>query len=200
MLTKTGKDEDGEICYWYRLLSSLLLETDYQFRACVIRASDYGDPQNRDRVFVIAAKKGRPLPHFPPPTHGAEIGKKRHNTVKDVLKDLESLEPDVEGGNGLVKLQDGTFTEDHCFAGKTVKSESDKLCADMPSHTVRRTNGIEHYSLEQNITVREMARLQSFPDDYDFYGSATQKKSQIGNAVPIKLAEAIARSIYSEHI
>jgi DNA (cytosine-5)-methyltransferase 1 len=94
----------------------------------------------------------------------------------------------------MVQLPNGKVTEDHCFAG--IKSESAKLIADKPSKTVRRTNGIEHYSLERNITVREMARLQSFPDEYQFCGSDTQKKSQIGNAVPVNLATAIAASIY----
>jgi site-specific DNA-cytosine methylase len=115
-------------------------------------------------------------------------------TVRDVLKDLESIEPDEEGGNGMVVLPDGAMTYDH-VAGNILKAGSETLDADKPSKTVRRNNGIEHYSLGRNITVREMARLQSFPDDYEFCGSTTQKKSQIGNAVPVNLAVAVAKSI-----
>ena len=46
------------------------------------------------------------------------------------------------------------------------------------------------------MTVRELARLQTFPDDYRFYGSRTQQVKQIGNAVPVKLAAYVAKSVY----
>lgn len=185
------KKSDDDTSYWYSILYQLLLDNDYQFRARVLRASDYGDPQARDRVIIIAAKRGRVLPRFPSPTHGT--GANPHVTVHDALESLELIAPDAEDGSGMVMLPDGTITQDHCTG--TLKADSTKLNANKPSITIRRTNGIKHYSLERCITVREMARLQSFPDDYQFCGSATQKKSQIGNAVPCKLASAIAKGI-----
>lgn len=194
MLVRTDEENNGQlISYWHRLLYKLLLEINYQCCARVMTASDYGDPQNRARVIIIAAKRGRPLPKWPRPTHGKDC-RLPHVTVKDVLGDLESIPPEEEGGNGMVELQDGSVTFDHCASA--LKSERKKLCANEPSKTVRRTNGIEHYSLERSITVREMARLQSFPDSYEFCGSVTQKKSQIGNAVPTGLAKAIAKCIH----
>lgn len=200
MLNKNGKDKDGgDISYWQRLLSRLLLEAGYQFRGVIIRASHYGDPQNRDRMFIIAAKRGRRLPKFPEPTHGASSDLDPYVSVKQALEDLALVEPEGEGENGLVELRDGSFTTDHSCCGKAIKAESKKLTAAEPSHTVMKSNGIEHYSLERNLTVRELARLQSFPDSYEFCGSATQKKGQIGNAVPVKLATAIAKSIRSYH-
>lgn len=45
------------------------------------------------------------------------------------------------------------------------------------------------------FTVREAARLQTFPDDYAFRGAWTESMRQLGNAVPIRLAEAVARSV-----
>jgi len=45
------------------------------------------------------------------------------------------------------------------------------------------------------FTVREAARLQTFPDEYEFHGSWSQTMRQLGNAVPVKLAEVVARSV-----
>jgi DNA (cytosine-5)-methyltransferase 1 len=48
-------------------------------------------------------------------------------------------------------------------------------------------------------TIRESARIQTFPDDYRFYGSWTESMRQLGNAVPVALAQAVAQSI-ADHL
>lgn len=57
---------------------------------------------------------------------------------------------------------------------------------------LRHTNGTVRY-----FTVRESARLQTFPDDYEFHGSWGEAMRQLGNAVPVRLAEIVAASVYS---
>ena len=52
-----------------------------------------------------------------------------------------------------------------------------------------------HPVAHRPITIREAARIQGFPDDFSFAGSATQVARQIGNAVPVKFGEAIAKHI-----
>ena len=52
-----------------------------------------------------------------------------------------------------------------------------------------------HPFLHRAITVREAARLQSFPDDFIFYGTKTSQMKQVGNAVPPKLSKKIAELI-----
>ncbi|MGB9754999.1 DNA cytosine methyltransferase, partial [Roseiflexus castenholzii] len=53
-----------------------------------------------------------------------------------------------------------------------------------------------HPTSDRAITPREAARLQTFPDSYRFYGSSEQIAAQIGNAVPVKLAEVFAQYFY----
>ncbi len=48
------------------------------------------------------------------------------------------------------------------------------------------------------FTVRESARLQTFPDDYVFHGSWTETMRQLGNAVPVRLARTVAKSVASQ--
>ena len=55
-----------------------------------------------------------------------------------------------------------------------------------------------HPFLNRAITVREAARLQSFPDDFIFYGTKTSQMKQVGNAVPPLLAKAVAESIIKD--
>ena len=60
------------------------------------------------------------------------------------------------------------------------------------------TSGIgrfAHPEQDRGISLREAAALQSFPDDYIFHGTQSSIARQIGNAVPVKLAEAIGRQI-----
>ncbi len=55
-----------------------------------------------------------------------------------------------------------------------------------------------HPTENRPLSVEEYARIQEFPDDWKIYGSIKEQYKQIGNAVPIKLGEAIARTIISD--
>jgi DNA (cytosine-5)-methyltransferase 1 len=61
-------------------------------------------------------------------------------------------------------------------------------------------NNCDHYyhPLEnRRITIREMARLQGYSDEYTFFGSKSDQSRQVGNSVPIGLAKALAKQIYN---
>lgn len=65
-----------------------------------------------------------------------------------------------------------------------------------PSDTITATGPEIHVNKERRLSARECAMLQTFPMDYEFVGSLNAIYKQIGNAVPVKLAEAIAKGIY----
>jgi DNA (cytosine-5)-methyltransferase 1 len=83
------------------------------------------------------------------------------------------------------------------FKNSYVVQHWDKPARTIISHLYKDGNQFIHpdYKQERTLTVREAARLQSFSDDFNFFGSRTQQYKQIGNAVPPLLSEAIATSI-----
>src|SRR5699024_7441253 len=74
-----------------------------------------------------------------------------------------------------------------------------RLDPNQPSNTVTAYifNKFAHFSEDRYITPREAARLQQFPDDHEFVGPITSVQLQIGNAVPVGLARAVAEHVES---
>lgn len=66
---------------------------------------------------------------------------------------------------------------------------------DRPSDTITASTPEIHVNKQRRLSVRECAILQSFPDNFIFYGSLTSMYRQVGNAVPPKLAKTIAKEI-----
>ena len=67
---------------------------------------------------------------------------------------------------------------------------------DRPSDTITATSPEIHVNKERRLSARECAMLQTFPMNYKFEGSLNIVYRQIGNAVPVKLAEQISKEIY----
>ncbi|HAS63744.1 MAG TPA: DNA (cytosine-5-)-methyltransferase, partial [Vibrio sp.] len=92
-----------------------------------------------------------------------------------------------------------------CHSGeyKGHKDVYGRILIHLPSNTI--TTGCNNPSkgrfvhpwLNHGMTLRHAARLQSFPDEFDFYGSSTERARQIGNAVPPKLGQALISHICS---
>ena len=77
-------------------------------------------------------------------------------------------------------------------------SESFYRCyPDRPSNTVKENHGgvFVHYEKNRVMTPRELARLQSFPDEFVFKGTKSSMLIQLGNAVPCGLSNAIAKQV-----
>ena len=81
------------------------------------------------------------------------------------------------------------------FKDKYFKLEENKVCKTITSHMKFDCNSYIHPWEARGLSPREAARIQTFPDDYVFCGSQNLWYAQIGNAVPVKLAEIIGKSI-----
>lgn len=143
-------------------------------------AEKYGVPQTRSRVIFVGTRSD--LPAFVPPEPcGAPPV-----TAREALEDLEG------------RPQDQAFS--HVWSAAKVSGEQGNrhLVADCPGYTIRAEchgNIQFHYALPRRISMREAARIQSFPDSFRFVSGIRATERQIGNAVPPVLAWHVARSV-----
>ncbi|KAL7537700.1 hypothetical protein ACHAXR_010727 [Thalassiosira sp. AJA248-18] len=177
---------------------SSILQMGYQVRSKVLTSSSYGDPQKRRRLILMVARSDCRLPDMPPPTHGT--GLLPIKTCKDALQMFEQHDPTSSKSSGTVFI-DETVVFNHIIPGHKHDQDNDfELIEDEPSRTIlARARPHRHYSGKRFISVREAACLQSFPVSYRFFGRISHQYAQIGNAVPVKLATAIARSVAIVH-
>lgn len=144
------------------------------------KAADYGVPQLRERVMIVGTRKD--VGKFIPPVPTCE----NYVTAKEALQDLETM-PQNEKINHIWSM-----------ANKTTEQGNRKLVANKPGYTMRAEchgNIHFHYCLPRRISMREAARIQSFPDTFLFESKLRETERQIGNAVPPVLAWHVAQTI-----
>ena len=154
-----------------------LIEADYQCVLLNISAASFGDPQERRRYILIAVKKTMPFnPDMLGATHGEEDELLGFVTPRNVLVDLEDMKP-VKGGL-FWSPTNGDYIYDHVQkgtnlprtkSGDLIEKEIVKLDGDKPAKTLTKSNRMQHYKhKDRGLTIRELARLQSFPDTFSF--------------------------------
>jgi len=186
-----------------------------------LNAADFGVPQIRERAFVVGSKFGnvaKPTQtHFKVGKDNCElINQPKWKTAGDAISDLptngiEEIQGHFAGGkhhNLLKDIPPGEnylfFTSERGHPNPLFKWRSRywsfllKLSPDLPSWTIqaRRSNnmGPLHWN-NRILTVDEIKRLQTFPDDWKLAGSIEQQWRQVGNAVPCLLAKEVASAI-----
>ena len=162
----------------------MLVVADTTVSPCLVTlgtANNYGDPQVRPRLIIIAAKNFCQMPKHPVPTHGEARHLKPYVNVADVLEYLRTPAaqnlPNMDQNPSQQKNPIQLYK--HNFAPAMLASKT----------------ALRHYAEDRLITAREAATLQSFPLDYQFLGTVKDQFKQIGNAVPIEMSRAIARSV-----
>lgn len=200
-----------------------LKEEGYNVSYSIVNCTDYGVPQKRNRLVLLASLFGEiniiPPTHEKPMTVREAIGEMEiidHGTVssKDPLHKSSKLSPlnlkritqSVPGGTWQDWSEDLILPCHKKKSGSGYKAVYGRMEWDKPSPTITTQfygygNGrFGHPEQNRALSLREGAILQSFPSDYDFGlqdGSYKMRVigTHIGNAVPVKLAEVIGKSI-----
>lgn len=177
-------------------------EIGYEMNVTVLCAADYKTPQKRERVIFIGNRIGAKNYHPKPilsPTEYVTTGE----AIADLMNHPEDVKfnhvptkhrPDM--AQRMLELPEG----ESLYKGY---SDAWKKCPwNEASCTIKENHGGVniHPKLPRVLTAREMARLQSFPDDFIFEGTKNKQLVQIGNAVPPLLGKAIGLAIrYSKN-
>lgn len=188
-------------------MTHVLSEFGYEIQYKVLNSVNYGVAQKRKRLIIIGTREGIKF-NYPK-------GSKKISTVRDALKDV----PDSPGtkysenkkqvlelvppGGSWVDLPEDIQKE---YMGKSYYSGGgrrgmarriswDEPCLTLTTSPCQKQTERCHPEETRPFTVREYARIQSFPDEWEFVGGIGSQYKQIGNAVPVKVAEKLGQQI-----
>lgn len=206
-------------------ISSAISGLGYDVYCTILNAADYGVPQKRQRIFFVGVQPGvawrwpqkirgsEAMPHFTvgqailddlPELSSAEVSDKYQGKPTNELSRL------LRGDSQLLTSHEAPSHPQSTInrIGRTKPGapmynsfkQRIRLDPNKPSPTqicggIRPQFQFGHPSQPRGLSIRERARLQSFPDDYTFFGGLVQGRVQTGNAVPPLLAKALADQI-----
>ena len=194
-------------------------ECGYNLSFSMVNASDYNVPQDRKRVFFVGYRKDLNMTfEFPKPTTN-----KKKCTLGSAIADLKDSA--IPNSNGIGKRQEQPKFPNHEYMtgdfSSMYMSRNRVRSWDEVSFTIQagarhaplhpqapkmRLVGHDKHEFDENskalyrrLSVRECARIQTFPDDFIFdYKNIAHGYKMIGNAVPVNLANAIAEKIFQD--
>jgi DNA (cytosine-5)-methyltransferase 1 len=201
-----------------------LVRWGYQTELAILRALEFGVPQERKRLVIVASRIGVPL--LPKPTH--VVTKRAPRTVRRMIGHLRPLDdggidkfdPDhaamrlspankiriratPEGGDR--RDWDRTLLpECHLVHGGHTDAYGrmwwDRPASGLTTRCLSYSNGrFGHPEQDRAISLREAALIQTFPPSFRFKGSLTSKGRQVGNAVPPLMARQIVQALLKSH-
>lgn len=197
-------DKKNKLGKVFKMILNDFKKIGYKVEWKILNAADYGIPQLRRRMIMVGIRNDLNLEfEFPEITHTAKKQNsqldlnlynilKPYKTVAETIGDLpieysEKI-PNHQGTKHKVKIN-GYLGNRH--------TDPDK-----PSPTIVGRGGgtggpviLPHPSQKRRMTVREVARIQTFPDSFIFYGSNSSQYRQIGNAVPVDLGYILGKQL-----
>ena len=178
----------------------------YNITANLYKFEEYGVPQARHRYILIGIRGDLGLRFNVPKPNGVmkscrealqniPVGAANQEPTKQTATVIERLKYIREGENVWQAEESGRLPSRLCLNVKGARMSQiyRRLDSTKPSYTITGSGGggthVYHWSENRALTNRERARLQTFPDDFVFYGSKESVRKQIGMAVPCDGAE-----------
>lgn len=198
-----------------------LKQLEYRFDHEVIESKNYGVPQQRRRLILVASRLGAIA--LPEPTHGPETAHPAYTTVEDSIGGFPPIaagetHPEIPNhraarlselnlqrirvtppGGGRFDWPDELRLNCHLgeYNGHTDvygRMHWDRPASGLTTRCISLSNGrFGHPEQDRAISVREAASIQTFADDFVFFGSLNSMARQIGNAVPVLIAEVFGQ-------
>ena len=182
----------------------------YELSVLRLNAVDYGVPQFRDRIFIIGSRNGNKIseiePITVPPNELLYGNQKEYRTVTDAFRGLPKPNTEFPANHTGRKHSDRIIQR---YASMNPRERDhftriNKLDLNSPSFTIivgsdkGGGKGHIHPTEPREVTPRESARIQTFPDWWSFNGTVRHPIRQVGNAVPPLLAFAVGNAVRSE--
>ena len=192
----------------FRKVLEVLEGTGYKVSHRILNAVDYGVPQKRKRLFIVGVRDEQEYTF--PSSDGIE-----KKVLRDVLFEVppslgakyparkaEILNMVPPGGCWIdlptevqKEYMGGAFESEGGRRGMARRLSMDEPCLTLTTSPCQKQTERCHPLETRPLTVREYARIQTFPDSYEFVGTMAQQYKQIGNAVPVMLAYHIGLSL-----
>lgn len=189
-----------------------------------VNAADYGVPQKRERIFIIGIRNDLGINYtFPTPTHNENgtNGLERWRTFREVMENVNIQEhthvnysadrlrfmqliPQGGGnwrdlmtyGDELVReAMGGAYNSGGGKVGFYRRIKLDSPAPTLLTSPAQKSTNIGHPLEDRPLSIEEYLAIQEFPQDYRVCGTLNQQYTQIGNAVPVRLATIIGTSI-----
>ena len=199
----------------FEIILNDMREAGYKLNVHLYKAEEYGVPQTRHRVIIVGIHKDESVKYRVP---DPAVYAKCDVTARTALSNIPENAPD----NEVRKLADKVVRRlSYINPGENVWQAEERLGEDFPSelrihtktkisqiyrkldpnkpaYTVTAAGGggtFMYHWTDRELTNRERARIQTFPDDYEFVGNYSSVRKQIGMAVPCKLSEVVITAV-----
>lgn len=199
----------------FQIILKDMEESGYRLNVNLYKSEEYGVPQTRHRVIIVGIRKDLPYVYrVPDPSkyNDCDVSAKKalsdipesasNNEVRVLSKKVTERLSYIKPGENVWQAEERLgeqFPEELRIKTKTRISQIyRKLDPEKPAYTVTASGGggtFMYHWTDRELTNRERARIQTFPDDFKFIGSYSSVRKQIGMAVPCRLSNIVTTAI-----
>ena len=215
---RDGSDPEQQLGTVLDVILNEFNKLNYKTVYGVLDAVNYGVPQFRERFVLIGSRDNEDI-FLPVPTHFAvhQNEKYKWQSLSSAIKDIENA-PGVcesfsqerlkylrlvpEGGNWrslpeemIEEAMGGAYRSGGGKVGFYRRLSYSEPCPTLVTSPVQKATMMCHPVKDRPLSIKEYARIQQFPEEWVFTGTVASQYRQIGNAVPVGLAEQIGKAI-----